>query len=133
VAILIYLRGLGDVERSMMGWRQGIYQIFRRSKRVHVRESNVHSLRQAIELIDRFIDNKLAYPLEWDDFISWSNANPSVEQMRNLIANLEPLFFSKEKEKRESALGRLIDCRNEYASRVGLAVRTTRQEYGVTK
>jgi hypothetical protein len=106
-----------------MDWRQGIYQIFRRSRRVHMREAKVHTLRQAIELIDRFIDNKLEYPLEWDDFISWPNANGSVEQMRNEIADLEPLFLSKDKERRESALRRLISCRDGYASLVGLAVR----------
>jgi hypothetical protein len=107
-----------------MGWCQDIYQVFIRSKRVHIRVAKVHTLRQAIDLIDRFIDNKLAHPLEWDDFISWPNANSSVEQLRNQIADLEALFLSKEKRKRENALGRLVDCRNEYAALVGVAVRT---------
>jgi hypothetical protein len=107
-----------------MGWCQDIYQVFIRSRRVHIRVAKVHTLRQAIDLIDRFIDNKLAYPLEWDDFISWPNANSSVEQLRNQIADLEALFLSKEKEKREEALGCLVAHRNECAALVGLAART---------
>lgn len=98
-----------------------VYQFFIQSKRVHLRQRKVHTLRQAIDLIDRFISNELAYPLEWDDFISWSNANVSVEQMRDQIADLEPFFMSKDKEKRASALEQLITCRNKYATLVGLS------------
>jgi hypothetical protein len=123
VATSICLRGI-DLEQTRMGWCQDIYQVFLRSRRVHIRVAKVHTLRQAIDLIDRFIDNKLAYPLEWDDFISWPNANSSVENLRNQIADLEALFLSKETGKRQSALGRLLDYRNEYAALVGLAART---------
>jgi hypothetical protein len=97
--------------------------MFVRSKRVHVRVGKVHTIRQAIDLVDRFIDNKMEYPLEWDDFISWSNPNATVEQLRDQIANLEPLFLSKDIKNRQVALQRLIGLRNESASLVGLDAR----------
>jgi len=88
-----------------------------------VRVGKVHTIRQAIDLVDRFIDNKMEYPLEWDDFISWSNPNATVEQLRDQIANLEPLFLSKDIKNRQVALQRLIGLRNESASLVGLDAR----------
>ena len=97
--------------------------MFVRSKRVHVRVGKVHTIRQAIDLVDRFIDNKMEYPLEWDDFISWSNPNATVEQLRDQIDNLEPLFLSKDIKNRQVALQRLIGLRNESASLVGLDAR----------
>lgn len=106
-----------------MGWCSVILQMFVRSKRVHVRVGKVHTIRQAIDLVDRFIDNKMEYPLEWDDFISWSNPNATVEQLRDQIANLEPLFLSKDIKNRQVALQRLIGLRNESASLVGLDAR----------
>jgi hypothetical protein len=106
-----------------VGWCSVILQMFVRSKRVHVRVGKVHTIRQAIDLVDRFIDNKMEYPLEWDDFISWSNPNATVEQLRDQIANLEPLFLSKDIKNRQVALQRLIGLRNESASLVGLDAR----------
>lgn len=88
-----------------------------------MRVGKVHTIRQAIDLVDRFIDNKMEYPLEWDDFISWSNPNATVEQLRDQIANLEPLFLSKDIKNRQVALQRLIGLRNESASLVGLDAR----------
>jgi hypothetical protein len=59
---------------------------------------------QAIDLVDRFIDDKLEYPLEWDDFISWKNANESVERLRNQFADLEPSLMSKDETLRHQAV-----------------------------
>jgi hypothetical protein len=91
---------------------------------MHVRVAKVRTVRQAIDLIDRFIDNKMEYPLEWDDFISWSNSNSTVEQLRDQIADLESLFLSKDVGERQQAIQRLISLRNEYANLVGVEVRT---------
>jgi hypothetical protein len=93
--------------------------MFIRSKRVHIHVAKVRTIRQAIDLIDRFIANELEYPLEWDDFVSWSNANLTVEELRNQIADLEPLFFSKDKGTRAHALECLINYRNKYAVLIG--------------
>jgi len=50
---------------------------------------------ELVEILDRFLNGSMRYPLEWDDFISWENSNPNIEAIRNRIAETEPLFFSK--------------------------------------
>lgn len=44
-----------------------VARLFRQSVHVHVRTSEIQTLRELIDLIDRFIDGEVAYPLEWDD------------------------------------------------------------------
>lgn len=63
------------------------------SDHVHIRE-RVPDIRACVELVDRFLDGSLRYPLEWDDFISWEHENPHIEAVRKAIAETEPLFFS---------------------------------------
>ena len=41
---------------------------FRTSSRVHLRQNEVTNPADLVALIDRFMDNKLLYKLEWDDF-----------------------------------------------------------------
>ena len=97
----------------------------------HVRfvRKEIATLREAIDLVDRFIDGKLRYPLEWDDFISWDNSNPPVEKFRDLIGALEPLFMSHDKVARHQALDETIRIRNHYANLLGLEPYELHQEH----
>ena len=42
----------------------------RKSPYVHVRERRATGLSDVVGLVDRFIDGKMRYELEWDDFIA---------------------------------------------------------------
>ena len=95
----------------------------RQSPRIHVRESQVPDLKNVVALIDRFIDGRLNYPLEWDDFVSWSHSNPNIEKLRNSIAELEHLFLSKNPSQRKKALESLLALRNGAAAMVGVVAR----------
>jgi hypothetical protein len=77
-----------------------------------------------VALIDRFLDDKLSYELEWDDFISWKNSNANIEAIRERIAKTEPLFFSKIRADRERAVGLLVEERNRAAAFVGIDPRS---------
>lgn len=101
----------------MFGW---LRRWLRESNVIHVREQNVASTEDALALIDRFIDDELRYPLEWDDFISWSSDVPGVEAIRERIAALEPLAFSVDPAERARFAETLIVQRNELASLLGL-------------
>lgn len=94
----------------------------KRSSRVHIRRS-VASVRDAIEVIDRFIDGTPSYPLEWDDFISWESSVAGVERLRKEIAEMEAMFFSADKKVRLQAHRRLVELRNHYAGFNGIAPR----------
>lgn len=76
------------------------------------------SLNEAIDLIDRFIDGRLRYPLEWDDFMSWTNSNGPVEQVRQEIAALERSFFSKDQAQRHGAVTAMVRLRNFHATQL---------------
>lgn len=95
----------------------------RQSPRLHVRQQAPADLRSMVALIDRFVDGSVKYPLEWDDFISWEHAIPSIERFRVRIAALEPLLFSTSVEDRRGFFGKLLIIRNEAAALVGLAGR----------
>lgn len=99
-----------------------------RSPHVHIRQNVVGSLRDLVNLIDRFIDGKLSYELEWDDFVSWEHDQPSIESVRSRIADLEPLFFAKNRDDRRQALSRLIAERDRVATMCGMAPRGTSQD-----
>ena len=66
----------------------------RHSSHVHVRQAEPSSLSELVALLDRFLDDRLHYPLEWDDFVAWENHAPAIESIRIRIAATEPLFFS---------------------------------------
>lgn len=93
------------------------------SRRFHLRGTPVSALPELIGVIDRFLDGKLAYPLEWDDFVSWKSENPGIEDVRLRIADLERDFLSARPEDRASAVNRLTGIRNEAAAFVGLPPR----------
>ena len=98
-------------------------QWLKHSRRVHIREKPVHDLRSCLELLDRFHDGTTRYPLEWDDFISWENDNPGIEVIRNRIAVLEPLFFSKDAHDRQRAVSLFLEERNKLAAILGAPAR----------
>ena len=87
------------------------------SARVHLAES-VASLPAAIDVIDRFIKGQHRYPLEWDDFISWDNGHPLVEQMRVEIGGFEPQLFAG-KDHRADYIREIEAIRDRYAAIIG--------------
>ncbi len=101
-----------------------------RSRHVHVRQNVVGSLRDLVNLIDRFIDGQLNYELEWDDFVSWEHDQPNIELVRLRIAQLEPLFFAKNRDGRGQAVSRLIAERDRVATMCGMVPRGIAQDPG---
>lgn len=99
---------------------QRCVQFLRQSRRVHVRQDEVRSLRDAVAIVDRFILGSLEYPLQWDDFISWAHPNPTIERMRDEIADLEPDFLGESADKRTQALNTAIAIRDRYAAMIGI-------------
>jgi hypothetical protein len=95
----------------------------RNSSRIHLREQPVSDLRSCVALLDRFLDDRLRYPLEWDDFISWNHDSPSIESIRLIVADTEPMFFSKDPSQRRRARAMVITERNRVAAIVGLLER----------
>ena len=97
---------------------------FRNSGRVHIREAGPENYRDLVALFDRFIDGPMRYPLEWDDFISWTNGNPNIEAIRNRISEFEPLLFSPPSStERARYVELLVAIRNECAAIVGIPPR----------
>jgi hypothetical protein len=94
----------------------------RDSARFHVRDHEIESLAELIDLLDRFLDDDLSYPLEWDDFISWKNPNPSVERVRDRIADLERQFVGTDQE-RTDALAKVREMRDQIALSLGRSKR----------
>jgi hypothetical protein len=91
----------------------------RNSERLHAREQPVGSLTDLVSLVDRFLDGTLRYPLEWDDFVSWTCADPGIEAFRERIADLEPLFFSSVDADRRMGVARLLEERNRAVALIG--------------
>ncbi|HEY5237661.1 MAG TPA: hypothetical protein VIJ62_04710 [Rhizomicrobium sp.] len=81
-------------------------------------------MQQLVGLLDRFLEGKMNYELEWDDFISWKNSNPNIELIRERIAETEPLFFSKKTSDRKNAFDLLVEERNRAAAIIGLSTRS---------
>jgi hypothetical protein len=87
-----------------------------RSSIIHARQQPAQNAEELVELIDRFLDDKLRYDMEWDDFISWKSDSHQVESLRNEIGNFEGLLFSNAPEDRLAYCERLIEIRNRTAS-----------------
>jgi hypothetical protein len=102
-------------------WR-AIRKFLRDSSRIHIRESAPANYRDLVDLLDRFIDDEMRYPLEWDDFISWDHQNPNIEAIRERISAWEPLAFGSAIE-RDRFTELFVDVRNECAALVGIAPR----------
>ena len=93
------------------------------SSHFHLRVDGVKTLGDLVDLIDRFNDGNIRYPLEWDDFISWENGNPVVEEFRQRIGVGEPLLFSKNRANRDKYAILILEERNKAAKMAGLPVR----------
>ena len=100
-----------------------VRDVFVRSRRVHVRQNPAENVQELVGLIDRSLDGPMRYDLEWDDFISWTNSNAHVEQVRNRIGQYEPLLFSKSKDDRAIYRQKLIEERDRLACLLGLPTR----------
>jgi hypothetical protein len=98
-------------------------EFFTRSSVIHIRFRSADSVEELIHLIDRFIDGPLRYDLEWDDFISWKNDNPHLEDIRNRIGEFEPLLLSPTKENRIRYSNHLIEERNRLSALLNLPKR----------
>jgi len=97
----------------------------RHSAHIHIREENVNDLGDLVDLLDRFVDGNITYPLEWGDFIDWRHDDPCIEQIRKRIEASEALLFSREQEDRTEYVAMLIEERNKVAASIG---RPTRKE-----
>ena len=91
----------------------------RTSPHIHLDQTRPETIHELVDLLDRFLDDKLRYELEWDDFVSWKNNNPNIEIIRERIARTEPLFFSKSRADRDRAVELLVDERNRSAALIG--------------
>lgn len=103
---------------------KSIIEWLRTSPRVHLHQRRPNNIYELVALLDRFLDGKLQYELEWDDFISWTNDNPNIELVRKRIAHTEPLFFSEQLSDRTRAIEMLIEERNHSAALIGQAPRS---------
>ena len=78
---------------------------------------------ELVLLFDRFLDGPMAYPLEWDDFISWRNSNPNIEEIRNRIGQSESLLFSRDINDKAEYRRVIVTERNRAAALAGIAAR----------
>lgn len=102
----------------------GLKRWLRNSSHAHMRQAEVASLSDLVSLLDGFLDNNLRYPLEWDDFISWENRAPAIEEVRKVIEATEPLFFSTDPEKQAEGAAIVLEQRNRAAAFLGRPART---------
>lgn len=104
----------------MFGW---VARWLTNSQSIHMRKHVTSNTSDLVHLIDRFLDDELNFPLEWDDFVSWEQENLSVEEARKKIAPLEPLFMSKSDIDKQRAILLLIEERNLLAALCGIPFR----------
>ena len=89
----------------------------------HVRGNPPGSTDELIDLLDRFVDEKLKHPMEWDDFISWDNGNQHVRAARAAIGAFEPLLFSSRLDDRADYAEAVVRERNMLAALLGRPAR----------
>jgi hypothetical protein len=104
------------VFRKLASW-------LRNSSHFHLKQEDIASLPQLVGLLDRFLDDELQFPLEWDDFISWGNKAPAIEAFRVRIAATEPLFFSEARDDRHRGVEIVVNERNQAAKLAGIPAR----------
>jgi hypothetical protein len=102
-----------------MGLRTWLKRVLEQPSHVHLAQEVAGTPGDLIDLIDRFIDGPMRYPLEWDDFISWEQANPNVEAARQAIGQYEPWLFSQSAAKKNAYAYRVIEERNRLAAIIG--------------
>lgn len=103
-----------------------IKNFLKHSSHVHLRRIRVGTKESLVDIIDRFIDDRMEYPLEWDDPVSWENQDPFVESKRIEIGSLESDFLSDDLGRRKQATEVLMELRNSVALMIGIPVRTDR-------
>ena len=113
VGLIQALGGMSRLLHKLSHW-------LRQSPTVHAREIGVTTLSGLVALLDRFLQDALQYPLEWDDFISWENAVPAIEEFRVRLASAESLCLSNDPLERAEGLAVIVQQRNEVAFLVGL-------------
>jgi hypothetical protein len=101
-----------------------LFSFFRTSSRIHVRQPPPSQISDLVALLDRLLDGRLSYELEWDDFISWQHSNPNIEAIRRRIAETERLFFSDAISDRKRAVEMLVGERNRAAALIGTSPRS---------
>lgn len=94
----------------------------RYSAHIHFRQQ-VTDLRALVGVMDRFVDGAALYELEWDDFISWANTNPNLEQIRNTLGAYESMLFSRDRDQQLAYRKKVVELRNSAAAKVGIAPR----------
>ncbi|NFV79189.1 hypothetical protein [Magnetospirillum aberrantis] len=95
----------------------------RTSSHIHIREHGVRSLNDVVDLIDRFIDDRVIYDLEWDDFISWPHENICICTIISHISQYEYLLFSEFPADRVAYILHLTEERNRIAASIGMSAR----------
>ncbi len=103
-----------------------IKSFLKNSSHVHLRRNRVGTKESLVDIIDRFIDGRMEYPLEWDDFVSWENRDPFIESKRVEIGSLERDFLSDDLGQRKQATEVLMELRNSVALMIGIPMRTDR-------
>jgi len=106
-------------------------EYFIQCSRFHLRPGSVGSVRELVDLFDRFLDGSMRYDLEWDDFISWEASNPQVEQIRNRIGEHEILLFSGDQRNRELYANYVVEERNRIAALLNIPLRPKAHRYAV--
>ena len=99
-----------------------IRNFLRMSSRLHIRQGNIASDFELFSLLDRFIVGNIRYPLEWDDFISWENEVPHIEEFRIRIGAYEKFLFSNEPHDRNIYQDKIIEERNRLAKSLGVEI-----------
>lgn len=87
---------------------------------VHIRKQPASDLSSLVAVIDRFLDGKSRYPLEWDDFASWKHDGPDIEAVQEAIAATEPMFSSRDPLKRRKGFEIVLAHGNRAAALAGL-------------
>lgn len=73
----------------------------------HRRRRPAQTIREARDLIERFMNDRPGYDFEWDDFISWKNENPTIEKVRENLEVVEALLISDDPLDRQRAMSAL--------------------------
>jgi len=76
---------------------------------VHRRRRPAQTIKEARDLIERFMNDCPSYDFEWDDFISWQNENPTIEKVRKNLEIVEGLLISGDLLDRQRAMSTLQD------------------------
>ena len=69
----------------------------------HRRRRPAQTVREARDLIVRFMNDCPSYDFEWDDFISWKNDSQVVEEVRQRLECIEGLLMSTDEANRRQA------------------------------